>query len=444
MSAPAAAPARRRVAGALVALRREPVLACALLLIATMLVQRPLLEVRGSGASLLIRSWDLAWLLLAVVALPMLVARRAEVRAAVWPPRGSALALYALFAALAVVSLSWELATFGADGFVAAAVRAGRMAMVAVLAVALLLVWSARVARILAVAIVAASVVAALLAVGAWLLDSAPGTGAGVTRAGGPFGNAYADGTRDRWWAAPAASTNLGFWLGVSIALLAGGLAAARGRRRLLLGAALVPALAGLIATHSRESFVATAFGLAVLAVALSRQGVLPRLRLLVPAAVIAVAVALVAIPSLRERVLDSFRPGTFAYGTGPAARLDAWEDGLRIGTRRAPVGWGVGGVEEHPERFGRGTVENVFLQAYVQTGVAGALLLLAAVLTGLLGSLRALRGDRAGPLLGVAVFGVLLAHGMFGNTIGDPTVQVLLACGLAAAAAGRGREAAA
>jgi O-antigen ligase len=445
MPGPAIGRARARLA-ALGAPRIEAnvVLAVAVILMATMLFQRPFFEIGAAGGSRqTIRAWDLAWLALVATSLPLMLRSRRRLPAILAWRRPSALSLYAAFAALAVVSLAWEFATFGSDGFAGAVVRALRLAAVAWLAVALRLIWSDRVARILTVALIVTTTIAAALALHAWWFATTPDTGLGVTRAGGPFGNYFADGTSDRSWAFPAASSILGYWLAVTMVVIVDRLFTGRAGRetlvRVLLACALLICAAALVATHSRESWVAAAVGCAVWVVA-SRRGLSTRSRWAIAgfASVGLVAVVLL-VPSFRDRLVDTFDPGSFAYTTGPAARVDAWKEALRIGFDRPVTGWGVGGVEEHAARFGGGTAENVFLQSFMALGIPGALLLVGVVVTAVRSGFRRLSAGReaAGMVFGLSILGLLAVHGLFGNTLGDPTVQVLVGCALAAASIG-------
>jgi drug/metabolite transporter (DMT)-like permease len=97
---------------------------------------------------------------------------------------------------------------------------------------------------------------------------------------------------------------------------------------------------------------------------------------------------------------------------------------------RRFPIGWGIGGVEEHPQRFGRTTAENVVIQAWMQTGLFGVVLLLSWFWSAIWLGGRYLRRDRTDfvALFAVGVMLSVVAQGIFGYSLGDPTVQVLVA----------------
>ena len=432
--------------------RRGRVLAAAVLLLLATLVQRPLFQIEGADSVLLVRPWDLAWVLVAVLGAISLGAAWAARRRGAGGRLGRLARLQPAvpvmlavgFGAVCVLSLSWELLTFGTDGFAAAAVRAFRLAAVGYLTLILFALWDDRVARTLSLTVILVATAASLLALYAWWFESS-GDGFGVTRPGGPFGNYFADGSADRWWAWPAASTTLGLWIGVALVLIVGGAVGALSSARrpsvsisIAAGATIAVLVAGLVATHSRESWVAATGALLVMIVIL--RGQIPRRvgLFVVAPALVAGVVLLASLPSVRARLTDTFETGSFAYETGPEARLDAWQRGLEVGFDRLPVGWGVGGVEEHADRFGLLTSENLFIQTFMQTGLLGLALLVGVVVVSLRRSYVALRRDGPTPsgLLAAAVFLVLMLHGVFGNSIGDPSVQALVACGIAAAAA--------
>lgn len=133
--------------------------------------------------------------------------------------------------------------------------------------------------------------------------------------------------------------------------------------------------LAGLVATHSRESWLACGAA-TVVVLCLQLSGGRRRLWRLVAVALPAMVIAIVLlVPSLNARVADTFRPGTFAYQSGPQARIDAWRDGIDWTLQRFPIGWGLGEIEENPRYFGSTTAENVFLQVAATVGVADVLL---------------------------------------------------------------------
>jgi O-antigen ligase len=414
------------------------------LLIATVLWQRPLLAIRSGDASLLVRPWDVVWLLVLLAsaaallsARPCVSLRGITLRDALRSP----LALLFAYAALGAISLSWCVLAFRSDGLPAAVVGAGRLVAVAYLAAVLVLFWSDRLARILRIVFLASALIAAAMAVWAYQF-SMSAAGVGVTRAGGPFGNYFADVTADRWWAYPAGSTELGYWLAAAVIVLCPWALDPAWRNggslkiRAACGVAALLLLVGTLAlTHSRESWVAVAGGALVVA-----YGLRDRISLRhVAAAVVVVALALlVLVPSLGNRLSATFQPGTYEYITGPQARWESWTDGVRIGNDRFPIGWGITGVSAHDDRFGRRTAENVFLQSYMETGLLGFTLLLGLVVGGARAGLRRLRAVPSDPAAGLAValLAVLGLHGVFGNTLGDPSVQVLLGVAIASATA--------
>jgi O-antigen ligase len=159
------------------------------------------------------------------------------------------------------------------------------------------------------------------------------------------------------------------------------------------------------------------------------------RLRLVALCGVLAIVpIVAFSVPSVRSRIDRTFASGTFDFQTGPQARITAWGLGLRWSRESFPAGWGIGAIEEHPNDFGgHATAENVYLQYLAQLGVVGFVALVVMSVQGLrfgMRSAKARPGD--GPALyATAFFAALIVHGMFGNTLGDPTIQVLLACAL-------------
>jgi O-antigen ligase len=416
----------------------------------TMLIQAPLVEMDAGVGSHLVRSWDLVSLGIGGLAAWWLVRTNVtlvELRDGLTREY----LLFALWVLISVSSLVLTWATFGSDGLLDSLVRGLRLVGVLVLAIIV-----SRVAKrdrgeqlVLALLIVAAA--GATAAAWAWLTHekTVAGEVLAVTRAGGPFGNYFADGVPDRWWAGPAGPNNLGLWLAVAVPTLIVGAprAAAVMRRRALgwvvIAFGLLVLVLGLAATHSRESWFATAVGLAVLVIARPNR---PRRRwqLLGLAAGLVIAITvLAAVPSIRGRITDTFTPGTFSYETGPRARLDAWGDGLHWGWERFPIGWGLGAMEEHPGTFGRPTAENVYLQSFVATGVLGLLLLVAACA---LAVVVALQRYRTNPndlavVFPAAFFTVFSVHGFFGNSLPDPTVETLFGCALGLLLVGQGEN---
>jgi O-antigen ligase len=425
--------------------REMAVSVSAAILVASMLYQRPLVELEGGAGSVLVRPWDLAWLLFAVCSLPVAIHGLRAGRVAL-PARRSPLTPFLWLGALSLLSLGWELATFGTAAFGSAIIRALRVAATGYLAWILTLVWTPALARRLVVTMVIVAAVAGAMAVYASMFGTEAGTGLGVTRPGGPFGNFYASGNPDRWWAFPAASAGLGFWLAVALIVLAAtcvnGIVHRRERLRDAVVSlfALVPVVAGLAVSHSRESWIAALVGGALVLTALRHS--LPRWALRAAPVVAAIAILglVAAIPTLNTRVLDSLTPGTFSFQTGPQARFQAWGDALQIGFERLPIGWGVGGVEEHPALFGRATGENVFLQTFMQTGLVGVALLILTVVFAVRAAQRRLdlAPEDIGGLFALATMCVLVVHGTFGNTLGDPSVQIVFGCAVGAVAGSR------
>ena len=84
------------------------------LLVVSMLVQVPLVELTSGSTSMSIRSWDLAWALFTILALPWLWRRRARVDQLL-SSRAPPLQLLVLFALLSIVSLSWGYLNFGSS-----------------------------------------------------------------------------------------------------------------------------------------------------------------------------------------------------------------------------------------------------------------------------------------------------------------------------------------
>ena len=410
-------------------------------LVGTMLVQMPVAELRLDTGAFLIRPWDIAWLLVLLASVPLLVRRTAMTR----PMRNptTPVGLFVGFTLVAVLSLSWGYATFRSENFAECVIRAGRYASVCVLAMVLTTLGSPRWRRGLVGAFLVTAVVAAGLASLSWATESrvASDTGAklGVTRAGGPFGNFFADGTADVWWAAPAAPNDLGLWLAVAAVTTVGSLADAFRTRQLHLRRSLAlllmlgVVLLGLAATHSRESWLACAVGTAVVVWVRMARGRTWQRWVLYLSLIGSVAAAVYYVPTLNARVADTFRPGSFAYESGPRARFDAWDRGIDWTVERFPIGWGLGEIEENPQYFGSTTAENVYLQVAATVGVLGAALLVLVLFVGARDARRRLRAGAGGPgaYFPLAFFVVFAVHGLFGNTLGNPTVQILLAIAL-------------
>ncbi|MDP9309080.1 MAG: hypothetical protein M3P15_12355 [Actinomycetota bacterium] len=342
------------------------------------------------------------------------------------------------------VSLIWVAATFRTDGLISSFVSASRFVLIAYAAIMLPLALDRHRLRRVVIAAAIAGLVGGVYALYALYHETVSVSTAagparvGVTRPGGPFGNYFADGSADHWWVQSAASTNLGFWLGVSLAVVAAiAVRSWRRRQRLLFAGACLSAAAGafaLAATASREAWVGGLLVLALVAALFGRNHSYRGWSLVGLAVTGACAAILVFVPSVRTRLADTVTPGTFSFRTGPQARVHAWAAGLRIGAERFPIGWGIGGVEEHADRFGRATAENMFIQVWMQTSILGVVVFVGWFV---LAAIAALRGLRAGSHELLAVFPavvllLLFAHGMFGYAIGDPTIQVLIAIALA------------
>jgi hypothetical protein len=419
------------------------------LLIATVLYQRPVAEFypgSSTGSGFLVHSWDLAWLLLLVVAIVVLVSSRIG-------PLVDALRGYLnwrdpwvwmlLLAVYAPISLIWSYANFGQSGLSSSAAECLHLLAMAILATLIRLVLRGSDRDALVWMFVTAATASAVWAILAWSLETTTLSNGvrtlqyGVTRAGGPFGNEFSSGTSDGWWVASGASNALGFWLAacLPVCLLSGlRIRSAQPRLGWALLVAVPVVVAGLLATHSRESwlaaFIATCIGAALLTPQFSGR------QKLVAFGIMLAALALVAfgIPSVRARLEHTFTPGSFDYRTGPVARTTAWSHGLKWAEERFPLGWGIGAIEYHPASFGgANTAENVFLQYFAQLGLPGFVGLTALVLTGLrCGVLMIRRSTSDLPGLFItAFFAALIVHGMFGNTLGDPTIQILLGCAI-------------
>jgi O-antigen ligase len=422
------------------------------LLLASFLFQAPLAELRLSSSSngILLHSWDFAGILFGGILLGGLVAHRSKIRAAIVARRsvpGDPIAPVAILAVFACVSLSWVYLTFGSSGLTGAVERVLQLVGVVVLALACRIFMRDRLRTALVVVFIGVAVISAAWAFGAWRWQTSTLTfGAHtltlhVSRAGGPYGNQFASPrgeTLDHWWVPSGASNGLGFILAIAVSvslvyLLRSFRRGARGIALLMAGAVVI-LIAGLLATQSRESWLAA---LAATAAALwpHRRGMGSHRRLGARVLILlGIAAIIVAIPTVRHRITDSFSPGTFAYRTGPQARTDAWKAGVEIGLERFPIGWGVGAIEEHSELFGRSTAENVYLQYFAQLGLVGILSLVAMSLAGLRRGFRAMREAplRLPTLYALAFFVALVVHGQFGNTLGDPTIQIALALALA------------
>jgi hypothetical protein len=427
---------------------RVGLLAATFALVGTVLFQRPIGTVGVGDAELHVRPWDVAWIAFVVFALPLTVRRlRADGPRALRPPNRAAL-FFAFYAAAAALSLVAFVHEFGGAGFPEAVIRAARFILVAY--AALILTWEleGQVQTALIVTIVGVSIVAGVEALYAYVFDvkrEVIGNRVleyGVTRPGGPFGNFRSDGLPDRWWANSGASTTLGFWLSVAIALAgAAVLRPSAGDRlsRMLPLLSIPPLVAALVVTGSREAWVGGVFVFLFL-VALYWHARKILVLTLVLFVIGSIAAATAISPRVSGRVLNTLIPGTFEFRTGPEARFHAWQDGLAIAWDRFPIGWGIGAVEEHSAVFGTTTSENLYIQSLVQMGVVGAVLIVAFVFYGLWGPICALRWKRDDlwSVLRFSIVAIAALHGVFGYTLADPTVQVLIALALVTSATDR------
>jgi O-Antigen ligase len=430
---------------------RAGVISATFALVGTMLFQRPIGSIPVGGAELDVRPWDVAWFAFVIFALPLTIRHvGAEGLRALRPPTKTA-AVFAVYAAAAALSLIAFFHEFGSAGFPEATIRAARFALVAYAGVVLAWELGSRAQTALIVAIVGVSVIAGAEALHAYAFGikrEIIGTRVveyGVTRPGGPFGNFHSDGLPDRWWASPGASTTLGLWLGVAIALA--GAAFLRQRPtadrltvRMLALLSMPPLIVALALTGSREAWVGGLVVLFFLLVLYWRTRKILVLALIL-GAIGSVAFTVAVSPMMANRLVSTFTPGTFEFGTGPQARFDAWQEGLAIAWDRFPIGWGIGAVEEHSQVFGTPTSENLYIQSLVQMGAVGGLLIILLVVCGLWEPVRdlCLNSSNLWSVLRFSVIAVAATHGVFGYTLGDPTVQVLVALALVPPASRKG-----
>lgn len=417
----------------------------------TFLFQAPFTDFNQGDSNTLVRWWDVAYLLIlltgAFYAIRHRSIPRATLRRLIDPKDPLFWAI--VLTAFAALSLRWAWIDFGSSGFVAEAMRVARLGVAIV--VALLLRYGFRDPKFKSVgpiSIIVFSTITAYWAWAAWLIledqrPIPPQTGVGdfgVTRAGGPYGNFFANGLSDHSWASPAAANIAGFFIAVAFAVaLVWGVRtwhARKHREAIVWTLATVVLLGGLIATHSRESIVAALAATLVLGGAASRRtGWKPALAAIGMAA-LAMLLIVLFVPSFGDRFLESFKPGSFEYRTGPEARLDAWWNGLEWGARRFPIGYGIGVIEEHPGTFGGATSENVFIQTWAQVGLLGLLSLVAVVATAIYNTAIAVRRNATLPVaFSLSFFTAFLVHGQLGNTLWDPTL--LIGFGVALAFAG-------
>ena len=245
-----------------------------------------------------------------------------------------------------------------------------------------------------------------------------------MTRAGGPFGNFFADGTADRWWAYPAASTELGFWLASASVILGlwGFDPALRGRRAALklaggaVGLGLL--IVALALTHSRESFVALLLAALVVTFTLHRRRRLPR-----PSGP-ARGYSWRRSCSSRARYCRADGEYRVSGSFAPACRCrrrHGWKRG-KTECASAPGGFlSAGEWEACPHMrtaLGAARPENTFLQAYMETGMTECPTAAGAVLVGARAGLRRLSIAPQNVAAGLAgaLLTVLAIHGTFGT----------------------------
>ncbi len=194
-------------------------------------------------------------------------------------------------------------------------------------------------------------------------------------------------------------------------------------RRRVALGAALVPILAALALTQTRSYWLGFALGATVVLVARA-----PRLAWAPFAA--AVSFALLAPAGLRSRVASIVDP----HEPGNQGRLSMWRTGLELWRDHPLTGHGVQDLlalyrlHRRPEAtFDSGHFHNNLVQFAVASGAVGLAAFLFWSVAALRQLLRALRaaGDGARGLVasGLAVFLAMQLAGMFDFTFGDAEV---------------------
>src|SRR3954470_13016382 len=103
------------------------------LLLATALLQMPLTGLHLPGGVFHVRSWDIGWLLFAIILVAVL-ARRPAVNLPGPRALRSPIGLWALYAVVGTLSLAWLYSNFGSDHFVDCAIRAVRLVSLAALA----------------------------------------------------------------------------------------------------------------------------------------------------------------------------------------------------------------------------------------------------------------------------------------------------------------------
>lgn len=276
----------------------------------------------------------------------------------------------------------------------------------------------------------AAVVVGTLMSIAAGLLlgDGRPGAGVAAI-AEGRFGGASGDPNTLAAGLVPAGA--------LTIALAAAG----SRRRRVVCAAALLCMLAALGATGSRGGVLAAAAA-AIAAVALSRGA---RLRLAVIAVtglVAGLAWILAIAPGSADRLL-----AIDASGTG---RADLWTVATRVGADNPVLGVGINNYRQAAPRYvlEPGRLESVelvaerpheahsiYLQQFAETGVPGALTMLALFAGVLAVGARSIRrfetaGDRRTALLATGVVAGLtgaLAASLFISNAYDKRLWILL-----------------
>ena len=97
--------------------------------------------------------------------------------------------------------------------------------------------------------------------------------------------------------------------------------------------------LAGLVATHSRESIVAALAATLVLAGAASHRTGWKQVLAAIALSALAMFLVILVVASLGDRILESFKPCSFEFKTGPEARLVSWLKGLVWGVELFAIG---------------------------------------------------------------------------------------------------------
>jgi O-antigen ligase len=147
-----------------------------------------------------------------------------------------------------------------------------------------------------------------------------------------------------------------------------------RGRNRLLMVAVTAVAVGLLIVTYTRAAWLAALVSIAYLAIRWRRE--------VLYAMLAAVVVLLIAVPSVSSRFADlnATAPAVGAPSNSLSWRIGYWERLLPEARVNPVTGIGFGAVERvEPEHL---QPHNVFVQAYVETGVIGLAAVLAIIWT--------------------------------------------------------------